>query len=323
MDSNEENVIIFPKWKSSLEKSGIQAMEQKNYKEALEVFNELISFQAETDKIVFGKLICLIELGYMEEAQILCEERLHLACNRYYDYVQLYLTILFKTEQFEAALERIEMELNKKQLPEATRMQLKQLYQVSKDMNHELLSKKFAFDVKEFKKAIHDKDDKKQWHIIQRLSKLKGQPPNGMIQLLVNQAVHPVVKTAILLLLKEKQYHQEVEVEKFEHSICIHPENVVPIDDHPLYQETVLLASDLEQKNPTLYTMVKQLLYQYIYVKYPFTFSVDKANEVAAACIYLAATYLNIDCVHPSEETKIYIEEMKICNALYLSVIEE
>ncbi|MGM8366344.1 tetratricopeptide repeat protein [Virgibacillus sp. W0181] len=326
MQQKQEKIVIFPKWKSYLEKSGMEALEQKNYKKALNDFNQLLSFQVLHHKIILGKLICLMELGYTEEAQQLCEEKMNEANVHYYEYLQIYVTLLFQTDQYEAVLEQIELERNSKQLPEDMEDYFRQLYQLSEHMNNDIIVEKSNFYADELKSAIEEKNEKKQWQLIQQLRKLHYPPSDELVEILSTKNVHPVVKTAIFLWLQDIEYNKAVEIHKLDRQDIFYPNNVLHIKDNHTYKEILLLMNNLEQQNPTLYNMIEQLLYRYTFVLHPFSFREHETNELADALLYLAETYLNIQSKRSKMHTEEIIdcmEEIKLYNALYLSIIEE
>ncbi|QGS68969.1 tetratricopeptide repeat protein [Oceanobacillus sp. 143] len=132
MQTEPNNVILFPKWKKTLEEESLYALQEKRYEEALEKLNKLLSYQVDDYEILIAKLMCLMELSRYEEAQELCEELLQHKDDNYYHYLHMYLTILFQTNQYELLMEHAAAELADKQLPEIFREQFTQLYDISK-----------------------------------------------------------------------------------------------------------------------------------------------------------------------------------------------
>src|SRR5699024_7352147 len=94
-------VILFPKWKTQLEEESLTAIKEKEYREALQKLNKLIRYNVLNHETLIGKLICLIELGNYEEAQHMCEELISRKSEYYYQYVHIYLTLLFQTSQYQ------------------------------------------------------------------------------------------------------------------------------------------------------------------------------------------------------------------------------
>src|SRR5690625_307338 len=68
---NNEKIILFPKWREDLQAESLLALKEKRYTEALPKLNLLLAYNVNSHEIIIGKLICLMELGQYEEAQIL------------------------------------------------------------------------------------------------------------------------------------------------------------------------------------------------------------------------------------------------------------
>lgn len=326
MSKNKEKVIIFPKWKSYLEKSSMEALNNKNYDEALQQFDELLQLQVCKHEIVLGKLICLMELGYTTEALRLSESKLDEKDRNYFDYVQIYVTLLFQTNQFEEVIDQIAYELKKEQIPKRIREQFQQLYEVSKQMRNDVRveqAKKYEYKLKE---AFKHNDPGQQYHWIEKLRSIKRRPFSDVKLLLQREEVHPVVKTIIFQWLQDDNYSNPVTVQKFNKQQTYIPSQTVPIFEEPLINETLKLLGEVEQQNPTLYDFAKKLLYRYTYVIYPFLYPSRDQIDVKEAIILITSTYLNMtektDKIQ-TESIKKYVKDIKICSALYASIIED
>src|SRR5690625_7874970 len=106
MGKKAGNVVLFPKWKTSLEESSLQAMKEKRYETALEKLDELLSYKVNHYEIIIGKIICLMELNRYNEAQNICEDMLQHKNEDYYHYLHIYLTLLFQTKQYDLLMEQ-------------------------------------------------------------------------------------------------------------------------------------------------------------------------------------------------------------------------
>lgn len=69
METEKDNVILFPTWQKEIETKSLQLLQDKKYREALSVMDQLLDYDPQNHEIVVGKLICLIELGRDDEAQ--------------------------------------------------------------------------------------------------------------------------------------------------------------------------------------------------------------------------------------------------------------
>ncbi|MFC3040040.1 tetratricopeptide repeat protein [Virgibacillus xinjiangensis] len=324
--SANDNIILFPKWKSILEEESLKALKEKRYDEALAKLDQLLSYQVDSHEIIIGKLICLMELGRHREAQYLCEELLGQRDEHYYHYVHIYLTILFQTNQYGLLMEQVEDELQGEEIPPVLKEQFEQLYDMSTKMQNDLVIEDARTHLDEFYQAVESNDHGKQWRLIESLRKSNTVRPERLVEYLAEEQIHPVIKTAIFLWLKEEGSPNEVTIHKFERKMDVIPNEAAGIQGNGLAKQISLLINEIEQKDPSLYNLLNSLLYRYLYVRYPVVPPYEDALKVAEALRSVGLDYLNTH-----EETGIdaspivekYIEEIRLCDALYSSVIEE
>lgn len=325
MEKQSENVILFPKWKTALEEESLLALKEKRFEEALEKLNQLLSYNINDHEIVIGKLMCLIELGRFDEALDICEALLVNKDDNYYHYVHIYLTILFQTNQFNQLIEQVNEEFEDPTLPESIREQFQQLYDISSKMKENDIDEKSTVYVDDLLQAVKEMAHTKQWRIVENLRKLQSNPANKIIDLLEDEQVHPVTKTAILNWLREKELTEMVTVKKLDTQVTVKPIELLSIKSSVGVKEITLLISEIEQENPTLFTAVDQLLYRYAYVLYPLMPPTDDVVSIAKALRMIGEQYLNLPDNHahvPDEMVEHYIEEINMCETLYASIIE-
>jgi tetratricopeptide (TPR) repeat protein len=322
-----DNVILFPKWKTVLEKESLKALKEKRFEEALAKLDQLLSYDTNDHEIVVGKLMCLIELGRFEEAQDICET---LVLNRpkddnYYHDVHIYLTILFQTNQFDLLIEQVDEEFEDGSLPESISEQFKQLYDISLQMRENVINEKSTIYLDDLMDAVSNAEHTKQWQLVESLRKIKSDPTNDVVELLENEFVHPVTKTAIVNWLREKEISQTIEIHKLNRKRQVNPVDLLDIESSKTIIEIGLLINVLEQENPTLFTMINQLLYHYAYVRYPLMPHEKDFPVIAEALRRIGEQYLNIVKNHEDkldDKVQHYIEEINMCESLYSSIIE-
>lgn len=325
-ESDQDNVILFPKWKTLLEEESLEALKEKRYEEALSKLNKLLSYKVNNHEIVIGKLICLMELGRYDEAQDLCEELLKHKNENYYNYVHIYLTLLFQTNQYELLMEQVAYEYENEAIPTTIKEQFQQLYDMSEKMHNDLSIEKSTAYLDDLIHAFYENDHAEQWRLVENLRKTKTIPTNNIIKLLVNETVHPVTKTAIFHWLQDSKITYEVDIHKFGLQLRVTPADVMDIKSHRTFKQLVLLINGLEQNDPSLFHLLKQLLFRYAYVRYPIMPPIDDVKLIARALKHIGEEYLNIHTTTSEERNdhiNRYMEEIKLCESLYLSVIEE
>ncbi|SET69590.1 hypothetical protein SAMN05216389_12129 [Oceanobacillus limi] len=326
MEGEKDKVILFPKWRVTLEEESLEALKEKRYEEALGKLNELLNYQIHSHEIIIGKLICLMELGRHEEAQVLCEEAMSQKDEDYYHYVHIYLTILFQTNQYSLLMEQVDRELEGSNVPYMMREQFRQLYDVSSKMAKEVNSEESNEYLKELKTAVESQNHENQWRIINRLHQLNATPDKKLYSLLKEEYIHPVIKTALFRWFQDQEVSDLIDVEKLGSQLHVKPIDVIGLKTHPTMKQTMLLISELEQENPTLFQLIKQLLDRYAYVRYPLLPPSEEAVHIAGALRYIGDQMLNI----PNETREElnhnqfhYVDEIKMCEQLYLSIIED
>ncbi|WP_188453485.1 DUF3196 family protein [Virgibacillus oceani] len=320
-----ENVILFPKWQTMLEEESLSALKQKKYGEALEKLNKLLSYQINNHEIVIGKIICLMELGHYEDAQDLCEEALKQKDEHYYQFVHIYLTILFQTNQYKQLMEQVEYEFETEEVPVPIKEQFQQLYDMSEQMNDQLKVEKSTEYINELLEAVTVEEHALQWRLVENMKKIHVKPDIQILKdFLMKENVHPVTKTAILQLLQENKVSQSVTIHKLNRCQSVVPADITDLESHIFIKQTLLVIGELEQKNPSLYQLIEKLLYRYAYVCYPFMPANDDFILVAKALTSIGEEYLHLHIDDdPDQRVLQYMEEIKTCETLYLSIIED
>ncbi|WP_042146210.1 tetratricopeptide repeat protein [Paucisalibacillus sp. EB02] len=325
MHTEDENIILFPKWKAALKDESLQDLQAKRYDEALEKINELIQYHVKDHEILIGKMMCLMELGRFQEAEDMCEEIIRdKQDEHYFHYVHIYLTILFQTNKYDLLMDRIEDELSSDNLPSVLREQFLQLYDVSEKMESDLVEKKTPIYIVELLEAVQQSDHRKQWRSLMRLKTMNIKPDNVVIQLLEHDDVHPVLKTAIFNWLKELSHSKVVKVRKLGQELLIKPIDISEIKELEMYKEIMSHLQNIEQKNPIMHTFLADALYRYFYVRYPILPPSEDTEFIADALKNMYLFLLNNDSPDLDDDlVTYYIDELRKGEKLYLSIIED
>jgi tetratricopeptide (TPR) repeat protein len=326
MEKKAGKVVLFPKWKTSLEESSLQAMKEKRYDEALEKLDELLSYKVNHYEIVIGKIICLMELKRYNEAQQICEERMQYKNDDYYHYLHIYLTLLFQTNQYELLMEQVEDELSKGSLPPLLEEQSRELYELSKKMKADVISSQTAAYIDGFKDAIHNDNHLEQWTLVEKMRKSKAKPDKHIQSLLKKEHIHPVVKTAVFQWLQEMDVKEKVHIQKLGLELKVKPMEVTELKKQNILKETVFYLEELEQQNPSLMELLNKMLYRYIYVRYPIMPPMEDAGIIAQALIHIGKEYVESGhnaITEPDELIVSYLQEINLCESLFLSIIDE
>ncbi|MFA1822520.1 tetratricopeptide repeat protein [Virgibacillus oceani] len=326
MEKKAGNVVLFPKWKKNLEESSLQAMKEKRHEDALEKLDELLSYKVNHYEIVIGKIICLMELNRYDEAQEICEEQLQYEYDDYFQYLHIYLTLLFQTNQYELLMEQVEDELSKGSLPPLLEEQSNELYELSKKMKADVTMSRTAAYIDEFKEAIHNKKHLEQWSLVEKMRKSNAKPDKHTKFILQKEHIHPVVKTAIFQWLQEADVNEKIHIQKLGLALEVKPMEVTALKKQKILKETVLHLEEMEQQNPTLMALLNKMLYRYIYVRYPIMPPIEDAGVIAQALIHIGKEYVesrHSAITEPDELIASYLTEINLCESLFLSIIDE
>ncbi|HLR62627.1 MAG TPA: tetratricopeptide repeat protein [Lentibacillus sp.] len=325
MEGNRENVILFPKWRTALEEESLVALKEKRYKEALVKLDQLLEFDVKNHEIIIGKLMCLMELNRYKEAQDFCEGLLIHKDENYYQYVHIYLTILFQTSQYHLLMDQVEQEKEKNTVPDDMKEQFQQLYDMSRKMRHDIRIEKAPEYINELFKAVEEENHVYQYRLVEQIRKMDLTPTGKEKALLTDDRVHPVAKTGVFIWLQEKDFSERVWIHKLGSKYQAAPEDTPKLDSHPIVKQILSSISDEEQKNPTLYRLMEQVLHHYLYVRYPLMPAEDEAPSIAEALMKIGEDYLDIHkgtTENGDDSLNLYMDEIKMCEALYSTIIE-
>ncbi|WP_226036501.1 tetratricopeptide repeat protein [Aquibacillus saliphilus] len=327
MDEKNDNVIMFPKWKSTLEQESMIALKEKRYDDALVKLNELISYDVNKHEIMMGKLICLMELGDYDDAEDLCQQLIGKNDQYFFDYIHIYCTLLFQQSEYDQLIEQLDEVFLKGDIPSPLQSQLWQLYEISKKLKIDNNEEKATYYINQLKTAVNKKDPVQQWRI---LNKSRAVTVNSHLEylkkLLITDEINPLVKTAVIEWLQEQKINQQVSVSKFECTQIFIPEQLSTINSHKTTIQILENLHDIEQDNPSLFELIKKLLYRYLYVRYPMMPSDNDLVYISKALKLLGYQYLQLDeTVQVENEEKLNVVLLEIINSekKYFEIIGE
>ncbi len=324
MAQDSDKVILFPTWQKDLEQESLDAMREKNYKEALEKINKLLYFNVENHELYIAKLICLMELRDHQGALELSEMMLEKKDENYFQYVHIYLTVLFQMGCYEQLIDHVRYEFTEHKVPAVLAEQFEKLKEASKSLYEEMKIQQGVEYLHDFQQAIEDRAFEKQWQIIMNIRSQGLHIHQQFIDLLASDDMHPVIQTAIFMGLQDKEFHEHVLVRKLGMHSSFVPTYTLAIEKDPVVLKIEHLLEDVEQEDPVLYQFMQKMLHRYAYVRYPFSFDEDESSTIAEAVRILAERSMYEDTYtyeeKPFNQT---IEEIEMSLSLYLSVIQE
>jgi tetratricopeptide (TPR) repeat protein len=302
------NLVPFPNLKQRLLDKGMEALQQKKYQEALQLLQQTLEMDDELEEVRLAIVVCLFELGHLEEAREKCQMMLHQDIGDYYEVLQIYLTILVQLGQYKEVETTIEAVLQEDKIPHQTVENFYRLLDFSRKMtvNKEIDHPQREVEVQ---LLLEDLSFSEQYAIVQAL---RGENYGisfaypVLDQYLMDSTKHPVIKTAILHMFMEKEISRSLEVEKFGRSMVLNSVNLQGISSHPFTMKVIRLLDDtLGNENPSLYEVVKEMWYRQLYVLYPFLPNPEEEAIWAAGIHKVGYDFHGID-VEPEEIAELY-----------------
>jgi hypothetical protein len=302
------NLVPFPNLKQRLLDKGMEALQQKKYEEALDLLQQTLDIDSELDEVHLAVVVCLFELGHLDEAKGRCQTMLKQDIGDYYEVLQIYLTILVQLGQYEEVEITIEAVLQEGKFPSQTVENFYRLLDFSRKMTASEGNENPLFNVS-VDLLLEDIPITEQWNIIQALRNEShgiSFAYHAIDEYLLNETKHPMLKTAILHMYMEKEISRDLEVEKFGRQMELNSDQLQEIATHPFTIEVLQILDDtLGNENPSLFEVVKEMWHRHLYVIYPFIPQPEDAAIWAAGLHKIGYDLHGIE-VDPMEIANLY-----------------
>ncbi|SES03737.1 tetratricopeptide repeat protein [Salisediminibacterium halotolerans] len=277
--SENDNVILFPGLVQKLSEKGMTALKEQKYYDALTYFNQSTELDPEHAQARYGLVITNIELNRLDEAKKYCESMLKEGIGDYYEVLQVYVSLLVQLGAYDEVVDLLEVVIQEDKLPSEMAETFYQLLDFSRQMTDEygapsddtLMEEQALMPppaelINDLEKGNPDQ----QWGAIQQLSHHKlADVEDAYRDFLKSKDQHPVLKSYILQLLKEMDSTGTFVVHKFGESFTIelHKEDLF----HETFGMQVIdrLEKELADDNPTLFDIVQQVWWHYLFALYP------------------------------------------------------
>jgi tetratricopeptide (TPR) repeat protein len=273
-DNHSENIVYFPKLKERLIDKGMQALQAKDYHEAISFFEQLVAVEPDHPQGNIGMVLCLIELKSLEEAKELCETLLKRDIGDYFDTVQIYISILIQLGEYTKSKDIIEALFQEEKIPSHLREHFEQILQFSDKMvlNIDKSENRVnRFELETIVKKLESDSREEQLAAIQEIGQIDDVSVLPYLEkYLLNPAADPINKTILLTIVKEKGFVRKLGIHKFGKQFELDIDTLTDPFNHEFNIRVLNLVSDrLEQENPTLFELIKQLWWNYILSIYP------------------------------------------------------
>jgi|GEM_PF-394963 len=295
-----DNVIMFPNLAEKLLQKGMAALTEKNYRDALSYFKQVVELQSENAEAYFGLVVAYMELGNIHEAVEVSQTMLMMGLGDYFELLQIHVTMLIQLARFQEARDMLEAILLEQKIPTKHVEALYRLLHISRQMTSndegESTNEIVAVDI-QLITQLFEGSTNEQLQAFQQLSQQvekQGVIPSFLQYLKEDQ--NPFIQSLILQLLKEIRYEEKVTIRKFGESMELIPTTLVDFFTWQLPQQLVAqIDARVSQENPTLSDYMKQLVWQYYFMVFPFEEKSDGFQLMLAGFETVASERIGIE----------------------------
>ncbi|WP_100402180.1 tetratricopeptide repeat protein [Bacillus sp. FJAT-42315] len=291
------NIFIFPGTSEELIRKGREALEKKDYDQAVLYLQEALQYPLdEEDDVKMALLLALYESDQYDQALSLCKDMLNQGIGEYFDVLDVYILILMQQKQYEEIYTTLSALMEEKQLPEEKRENFEQLLLLSKKMKDSPpIEEKSLFTGSE---SLRERTIKLMELVNQNIRPYK----KDLEELLKDPQTHPFMQTLILNVLKEHGIEQPTEVRKFYFHKQVVPAVLKDTFESEYFQEVIRwLEEQLGQTNPVLLEQVRECVKRHFFLLYPFDPEEVAPESWAEASLLLVQSYYEDGLLNENE----------------------
>lgn len=327
MKKNKKNrqgkIIPFPKLEERLLDRGMELLEEKQYKDALQIFNQLISYHSHYPEVEIGIVVCLLELGLYEDAKEKCERLLQHDVGDYFKVLQIYITILIQLSEYDKVATMLEALFEEEKIPSEYAEELFHLLEFSRKRKDNQIEEG-SFNIEDLEHQLLYGHTDQQIYAVQKLRDKSNLSPiiDSLRTILQNEHVNPIIQSMVIQLMIEKQINETFVIRKFQKTIKIVPGQLKNIFDESFTIEVLNKLDDiLGQENPTLFESVKQLWERFLFAIFPFKPEPQQVMLWAAALHKFGYKLYGIEITN-EEINRIYRVEKEDVKRIYHEIME-
>jgi tetratricopeptide (TPR) repeat protein len=289
------NVILFPELEKRLLEKGIECLQSKEFKQAIELFEEALSIEPANKDAYIGLVLAYYETGAFQKAKHLSGTMLKEGIGDYFETVELYLMILVQLHQYEDIVTTIEALLEEKEVPAEKTDHFLKLLDFSKRMADEqpIREENVLEEADEGELLFDNSDPNALLLTVARLANKNIRPfIKEISEYLDNEEGHPFIKTMLINTLKEQDVDQEISIEKFGWRKTINPTGLFDIYENEEKDRILnILKNDLESDDPILLQHITSLFERHLFLLYPFPLVPSRPPLWAAAYHFIGSEY--------------------------------
>jgi len=286
----KDNVIFFPDLDKRLLQKGLDAIQEKRFKEAVLFLEEAKERNPVHSDINIGLILSYYELGLLDQAKQIAKEMLKEDQGDYIQVLDLYIMILVQLHEYEEIVTTIEVLLEEHQIPankieHFSKMLIfsRKMADSSSPVDKDDYSEEEPLDADT--NLMEVEDPQEQMLLIAKMSTQNIRAYIEEVELyLRDEEKNPFLKTMLINILQEQEYEKEVVIQKFDRTIVIKPTALKDMKEQEQYQKiTSILIDYVESNDPILFENIKMLIDRQIFLLYPFTLDDYREETWAAA----------------------------------------
>lgn len=279
------NIVPFPGTVDKLITDGLHALKQADKSKAESFFQEALIHEPEHEEAAYGLLLAYAETNQLTKARLLAEDMMKKDSGDYYEILQVYVSVLAQLEQYEEVIVTLEAVMDEESIPPKLRTELEYLLTVSKNMQRTIIETEeesrlpITYEASEpdWVPLLRSGSPEEKMAVLQELRQHRSLKSLPYIQtLLTSEHTSPLLKSFLVLLLKDWEVERTIEVHKLKRQGEFSPETLPDINNSTSYLEaTAALDQVIGDKDPTLMQHIIHLLQQMLLYYYPFPPSVQ------------------------------------------------
>lgn len=325
-DRNKK-IIPFPNLAELLQKKGMEAMEEKNFKQASTYFAEAYDLKPDNEDINIGLALSLVEIGDYQEAKTLVKEMMGKGIGDYFHVINIYLMILLQLNEHKEIVTVVEALLEENQVPANRVESLQHLLNMSKRIvdqgDEESNNYQSGFNPisnDELNEVLDSGSIEEQLFILSSLTKQNIRPWVERLSHYLIEDKHPFLKTIVLNLLSEQDVDTTVTVEKLGQTISVSVNELPKVEESPFILEVEKeLSRLLEDNNPIMFEQALEMAKRHNILLYPLVIS--NPADWANAYHYIILEAYHMDEEDPEEHIRPIMQQIRELEGISFPVI--
>jgi tetratricopeptide (TPR) repeat protein len=327
----KEKVVLFPGLVEKFVAKGMGSLKEKRFTTACSFFEQALEIEPDHPQARFGVALSLIEQNQLDEAKKVTEKMLKENIGTYYDILQVHISLLVQLGQYDEVVSMLEGIIAEEKLPADLAESFYHLLKFSRQMEDDGLEIESDEEVKiapeELIRQLNFGSTEKQWLAIKMLGKLSTTAfVEAIKQFLVSTEHDPVLKSIVLQILKEKNVVEDIDIHKFGKRITINVSDLEDVFHEKVGKDSLeLLALQLENENPSLFEMISQVWWHYLFAIYPVYPEPLNPSLWAAAIHRVGVEVIGLDWddLEIAKQYDVDIDEMLTCSTEVLKIEKE